>query len=67
MKIIPTGPGYTLLQAFCFEIARLQAYVAITSYALLHQSTRSEGENSLRECRDILVSACDPQQFFFII
>ena len=67
MKIIPTGPGCTLLQAFCFEVARLQVYVAITTYALLHQTTRSEGENSLRECRDILVSVCDPQQFFFII
>ena len=31
-------------------------YVAITCYTLLHQTTRGEGKNSLRECRYIPLS-----------
>ena len=45
----------TLLQTFSFQVARLQVYVAITSDTLLHQATRDEGKNILREHMDILV------------
>ena len=43
-----TGTKSTLLQTFRFQVARLQVYVAITCYTLLHQATRAEGKNSLR-------------------
>ena len=56
----------TLLQTFCFEVARLQVYVAITCYMLLHQTTRIEWKNTFRQRGDILVSEHDPQRFFFI-
>ena len=45
----------------------IQVDVAITCYAPLHQATRAEVKNSLRECRDIIVSQRDPQRFFFIM
>ena len=51
----------TLFKTFCFKLARLQVYVAITCYPLLHQTTNCEGKNSFRERRDILVSGRDPQ------
>ena len=50
-----TGTKSTLLQTFCFEVARLQVYVAISCYTLLYQATRAEGKNSLNECTDIIV------------
>ena len=56
----------TLLQTFCFEVARLQVYVAITCYILLHQATSIEGKNTFRQRGDILVSEHDPQRFFFL-
>ena len=49
------GTKSTLLQFFCFKVARLQVYVATTCYTLMHQAARTEGKNSLRECRDILI------------
>ena len=49
------------------KVARLQVYFPITHYTLLHQATRGERRNSLRERRDILVSVCDSQRFFYII
>ena len=42
------------------RVARLQVYVAITYYTLLHQATRGEGKNSLKELKDILVSDLYP-------
>ena len=41
-----------------------RSYVTITCYTLLHQVTRGEGKNSLREPKDILVSDRDPQRYF---
>ena len=35
--------------------------------AAVHQATRHEGNNSLRERRNIFVSGRDPQGIFFII
>ena len=44
-----------------------KTHLAISCYTLLHQATRGEGKNSLREHKDILVSDCGPLEFFFLI
>ena len=44
-----------------------KTHQAISCYTLLRQDSRSEGNNSLRKRRDILVSDRDLQRFFFII
>ena len=44
-----------------------KTHLAISCYTLLHQAARSEGKNSFRKRRDILVSDRDQQQFFIII
>ena len=48
-RLFLTGTKSTLLQTFCFKVARLQVYVAITCYTLLDQARRGERKNSLRE------------------
>ena len=62
-----TGTKSTLLQTFRFCVARLQVYVAITCFTILHQATRAEGKNSLRERRGYSRFDCDTQRFFSIV
>ena len=47
--------------SFCTK--DLKTHQAISCYTRLHQAIRGEGRNSLRECRNILVSDHDPQRF----
>ena len=51
--------------SFCTK--KPKTHQAIFCYSLLYQTTSREGKNSLKECRDILVSDRDPERFFFII
>ena len=50
---------------FSLLSSRIASYVTINCYTLLHQATRGEGKNSFR-CRNIFVSARDPQRCFCI-
>ena len=64
---------YTNLQHVCnrfntsFCTKDHETHLAISCYILLHQAPRSEGKNSSRKRRDILVSDRDQQRFFIII
>ena len=44
-----------------------KTHQTISCYTLLHQAARGEKKNSLRKCRDILVSDRDQQPYFIII
>ena len=66
-KIIPDRSQIHVAPNFCLQVAKLQIYVAIICYTLLHQATRGERKNGLRERRDIFLSDRDPQRFFCII
>ena len=54
-----------MFNTFCTKDHK--THLAISCYTLLHQAARSEGKNSFRKRRDILVSDRDQEQFFIII
>ena len=56
---IHAAPNFLLLSN------RFHVYVAIACYTLLHQATKCEGKNSLKERRDILVLIVIPNDFFY--